>query len=245
MTVQEQTTSATGLRARLRAFFGDLRAIVVAITAAIAIVVAFIDAVAGLYNRTEPLLCSVIPQLPWCPKTSTSLSWSNEVGGPGGTEFGTTTCRADELLVGLAGRADNTFVYSVGPICAPGSFNAKHQLTFVSEATRNGEQAGSDRGTEFSLKCPIGMFVIGYQFDSAVIGTNFGPHEYLTSPLRLRCSAVSADNRASTVVAMPGAAQTNASHKSFLCDDGSGAFGIKGRAGQFVDAIRLGCRSIR
>jgi hypothetical protein len=89
------------------------------------------------------------------------------------------------------------------------------------------------------------MFTIGYLFDSSVVGTNSDPHEYLGSPLRLRCSSASAADKSPVVVAMTGPAQSNASRKPFQYPDGSAAFGIKGRAGQFVDAISLGCRSVR
>ena len=245
MTMQEPTSSTTGILGFLGVFTRNVKGVFITATAAIAIIVGFIDAVAGLANHTEPFVCTVVGSLPWCP--APTEKWSDEVGGQGGARFSALTCRDDELLVGVFGKASREpFVYSIGPICAVAKFNWRHKLTSVSDTVRNGEEIGSGQGDAFSLKCPSGMFTIGYLFDSAVVGTNFGPHEYLVSPLRLRCSSVSAtDNPSPNVVAMTGQAQSNASRKPFQCPNGSAAFGIKGRAGQFVDAISLGCRSVR
>lgn len=234
MTIQEQIT------ARLGSLATNLRATIVAITAAIAIVIGFIDAVAAFANHTVPVACMISGYIPWCPKPVES--WSDEVGGRGGAEFSALRCGENELLVGVFGKADRTFIYSIGPICAAAQFDWRRKLKSASETVRNGEEIGSDRGNSFSLKCAAGMFAVGYLFDSSVVGTNLGPNEYLVSPLRLRCSSVPATDKPPVVVAMEGTAQSNASRKPFRCPDATSAFGIKGKAGQFVDSIRLGCR---
>jgi hypothetical protein len=146
------------------------------------------------------------------------------------------------LLVGLFGKTGTPFIFTMGPICATAQFNWRHRLIAVAPTARDSEEVGSNQGNRFHLRCPANMVVIGYDFDSAVVNTNFWPHEYLVPPLQLRCAQVPISNSAPPrSVGQPDERQGNASHKPFQCPDGSAAHGIGGRAGQFIDAVSLGC----
>lgn len=177
-------------------------------------------------------------------------TWSVEVGGPGGSTFGPITCRGGQALIGLFGKAIGQnigpFIFSVGPVCAPAQFNSGYRITTLSaNALRKGDTAGSDQGDPFELMCPLGTVVIGFEMESAALRMNDGNnHEYLVAPLTLRCSSVlsSADPASIKTVTGVGKHLPIASGKAFYCPDGTAAYGINGRAGQFVDALSVGCR---
>lgn len=233
-----------GIARGLKFFTTTVQGRMVAITAGIGIIFAFVDNVVGLVTRTGSFTCMIIGSLSWCP--APAETWSDAVGGPGGATFSPITCRSDEVLVGLFGRAGGApFVFSMGPICATAKFNWRHRPISVSQSTRDGNEVGSNQGHTFHLKCPPNMVAVGYDFDSAVVNTNFGLHEYLVVPLKLRCANLPLTGSAAfTSVAQPGERQGNASHKPFQCPNNSVMHGIKGRAGQFVDAVILGCRHL-
>jgi hypothetical protein len=154
----------------------------------------------------------------------------------------------DQVLVGLYGKANiGPFIYSIAPICAAVLYNQRHQIASLSADLSKGDEVGSGQGDPFELKCPSNMLVIGSEWDSAIVNTNFGAHDYLVAPLRLRCASVlsSADASPIKTISEAGERQTSASAKPFSCPDGSAAFGIGGRAGQFIDALSLGCRAYK
>lgn len=205
-----------------------------------------IAAISTIVIHGKGLTCGHGLQFPWCDAPGISESWSVEVGGGGGNSFNPITCRPEQVLVGLYGKAGNgPFIYSIGPMCAAARFNRNRQIvSLAADVSSKGDEVGSEKGDRFELKCPANMLVIGYDLDSAVINTNFGLHEYLVPPLRFRCSGVPIAANTSLVQTVSGTQQrqANASGKPFACPDGSVAFGIKGRAGQFIDALSLGCR---
>jgi hypothetical protein len=223
-----------------------LTAKILALTGAIAAIFGLADAIQSGINKTESWTCGTKISFPWCHAPGPAETWSDEVGGPGGAVFSPITCGPDELLVGVHGKTgDGPFIFSIGPVCATFRVDWKHQITSISQARRKGDEIGSNQGDPFEFTCPSNMVAIGAELDSAVINTNFGPHEYLVVPLNLRCSSVlSSDNPTWTTVIGAGKRLTHASRKPFTCPRGSAAFGIKGRAGQFVDAASLGCRRV-
>jgi hypothetical protein len=86
--------------------------------------------------------------------------------------------------------------------------------------------------------------VVGSGFSSAIIKTNWGMGNYVVAPLVLRCaSALGAADAPTKTVTGAGEVLAFASRKPFACPEGSAAFGIKGRSGQFIDAISMGCRA--
>lgn len=148
-------------------------------------------------------------------------------------------------MVGLHGKTSPNsslpIVYFIGPVCAPAKFSRTHQTKSVdAEKLNRIDEVGSDEGVPFELMCPAETVVIGAAFMSAPVNTNAGVHTYLVTPLTLRCSQ-SLD--ASSIQKVAGAEQPlpQASQHPFTCPDGNAAFAIKGNAGQFIDALSLGC----
>jgi hypothetical protein len=224
-------------------FFKTLKGKLVTLGAVIALIAAVVDPIVAWVRGTAPLACMAVDSFPWCP--APSQVWSKEVGGPGGTDFGPLACTDSELLVGLFGKTDQgPVIFSMGPICAKAQFNWRHQPVSISQISRKGDDTGSNQGTPFELSCSANMFIVGYDLDSAEMGTNAGVHEYLVKPLKLRCLSVPvAENSPPNSVAQSDAPQGNASHKPFQCPAGSAAYAIKGKSGQFIDAVSLGCQS--
>jgi hypothetical protein len=225
---------------------------IAAIGALVGALVALVAGINALFTDTKPWVCS-IASFSWCETAGPEETWSAPVGGPGGSPFGPLTCHAGEALVGLYGRAIDhdvgPFIFSIGPICAPAHFNWRYRLTSLSaDALTKGEVAGSQRGNPFELMCPSGTAVIGAESQSAAVEINDGSghisrHDYLVAPLVLKCSNVlSADSSAIETVRAAGEPLANASQKPFYCPDGNAAFGIKGRSGDFIDAVSVGCR---
>jgi hypothetical protein len=207
----------------------------------------------ALVTDTKPWVC-LLASFSWCETQGPAETWSENVGGPGGSPFGPLTCHPEQALVGLYGRAIaqnvGPFVFSIGPVCAPAHFNWRGRLTSLSAgALTKGETAGSQRGNSFELLCPSGTVVVGATSDSASMPVNDGlgnisKHDYLVVPLSLKCSNVLSTGNDSAIRTVTGAGEPlgNASQKPFYCPDGNVAFGIKGRSGDFVDALSLGCR---
>ncbi|MFG1293520.1 hypothetical protein [Xanthobacter versatilis] len=219
----------------------------IAATATVTAIIAFSDSIVQLAQRVGNFTCSVWHPLPWCEPVERNLIWSNEAGGPGGQKFGPFTCDKGEALVGLFGRAGNgPFVISAGPICAPVSlsFSGNFVSTGIGRA-RPQDEVGGQGGSPYDLRCPANSVAIGFDFDSAIVNTNFGQHEFLVAPLKLRCSDLSKGSKANLEsVAAEGGRVSNASHRPFQCPAGSIGFAIQGRSGDFVDAIGLGCRRL-
>ena len=221
----------------------------------IAFLIAFVGGAAGLFANYKVLVsdpnsfaCAVGLPLSWCAAPPPIEKWSNEVGGSGGGLFSQITCAANQAIVGLYGKkgGDNfPIIYSVGPICATAQFDRTHALKSRSEKNVKGDQVGSDEGDAFELMCPQNMVVVGSEFASSPISTNHGVFVYLIAPLKLRCSDALRASDPSSVKSVLGDGRlgARASRQPFSCPDGSAAFGIGGKAGQFVDALSLGCRS--
>ncbi len=210
---------------------------------------AFVGALNTIFTDTKPWVCSLGLSFSWCERPEAPDTWGVEVGGPGGDPFNPITCRPGQALVGLYGKAIGKdigpFIFSIGPICAAARFNRAHQITSLSiDALSKGDEVGSNQGDPFELKCPSNTVVVGSGLNSAVINTNAGPHDYLVAPLALKCSSILSSADASLTKTIRGAGEhlAFASQMPFSCPDGSVAFGIKGRSGQFIDAISLGCR---
>jgi len=220
---------------------------IVALTGFIVALGALVGAVNTVLTGTKSWVCGIGLALPWCESPAAD-TWSLEVGGQGGDPFNPITCRPDQALVGLHGRFGEPVIFSVGPICAPARFNRTHQITSLSvEALSKGDTVGSSQGDPFELKCPSNMVVIGSELAASFIDTRGGSHYNLVGPLALRCSTALSSAYASSIKTVSGAGSRlpQASIKPFSCPDGSAAFGIKGRAGQYLDALSLGCRAYK
>ncbi len=225
---------------------------IIAATGFIVALGALVGAVNTVVTGTKSWVCGIGLPFSWCESPAPADTWSLEVGGQGGDPFNPITCRSDQALVGLYGKLGDpvTFpvIYSIAPICAPVRFNRTHQITSLSvEALSKGDAVGSSKGDPFELKCPSNMVVTGSEFSASFVNTIGGPHYNLVGPLALRCSTALSSADASSIKTVSGAGSRlpQASIKPFSCPDGSAAFGIKGRAGQYLDALSLGCRAYK
>lgn len=224
-----------------------------AITGAIIGLAALTAAINTITTDTKPWLCS-LASFSWCETPGPAETWSDYLGGHGGNPFGPLTCRPAQALVGLYGRAIDQaigpFVFAIGPICAPAHFNWRYRLTSLSSgALTKAEMAGTKPGNPFELMCPAGTVVIGVTAQSAALevkdpGGQLSRNDYLVVPLLLKCSYILKPADASAIATVTGAGEAtgNASQKPFDCPDGNVAFGIKGKSGDFIDALALGCR---
>lgn len=215
---------------------------------------ALIAAINTIATTTKPWVCSASWFSYLCETPGPPETWSDLLGGPGGNPFGPLTCRPGEALIGLygtmIGQTIGPFVFAVGPVCAPAQFSWRHRLTSLSSDARTKiEAAGTLFGNPFELTCPAGSVVIGVTARSAALGVRdpsgqLSRHDYLVVPLALKCSGIlnPADASAIQTVTSAGESPGNASRKPFDCPKGNVAFGIKGKSGDFIDAIALGCR---
>jgi hypothetical protein len=227
---------------------GNLQGRIIAWTAGIGVILGFVTAVEALYHQGRSVACATGI---WCPAPGPSEIWSDEVGGAGGKSFSPLACRDGEVLIGVSGKTgDGPWVYSIGPLCAAAQFSWRQRLSSLSPVVHRGDQIGSKNGEPFDLVCPSNMVVVGFDLDTSIVGTSFagrptGDHDYLVIPLNLRCSSVLvADTALRSTVTQTNQRQGNASQTPFQCPDGSVAYAVKGRVGQYIDAISLGCRRI-
>jgi hypothetical protein len=226
---QQQQVVLTQIEMRARRDM--LRALVVAV---FAILLAVIALVAILYSEESKSKRTL---------TSPTETWSVEVGGSGGSLFGPLACQPDEAMVGLFGKAfaQDFRVFSIGPICAkvrivPGS----HSQQLSIGAPRKGDEAGASNGNPFELNCPANMVVTGSELQS--VGFDNGS-TYLIDHLTLKCSKEIQNAASVEAVVKPEAAPISfATRQPFSCPEGTIAIGIRGRAGQWIDALSIGCR---
>jgi hypothetical protein len=184
-------------------------------------------------------------------------TWTQEVGGPGGSPFGPLSCRSGEALVGLFGKDKDTrsgsgpYIFSIGPICAPARLRWISKSISLGPKSR-GDEVGSDYGVPFELTCPDNMVVVGSELESSSITVTdpLGKTLVITSlidHLTLRCSGVLRIDNPSSVktVSTPGTPIPSFKTRTPLqCPDGSAAIGIRGRTGQWIDQLGIGCRRL-
>jgi hypothetical protein len=172
--------------------------------------------------------------------------WSGKVGGDGGNDFGPISCRSGEALIGLYGKDGKDVVYSIGPICAAARFGGQAgQIQVLSTGLhRKGDQVGSRQGEQpFELACPSNMIVIGSELESATFAVANSTATYLTNNFSLRCSSGLSPENVSPVSKI-GTQLPFASRRPYSCPDGSAAIAIKGRAGDWIDALMIGCQKV-
>jgi hypothetical protein len=201
---------------------------------ALAIVVGIVFVVA----RSE-LNCLLFGQ---CIVQIVKEQWSQDVGGPGGNAFDPVTCARDEVLVGLHGKQGvNTDyrIFSIGPICATARFIHSTQIqAILTGSARRVPSVGSDQGQPFEVLCPPPAFVIGSDLQSSGFSDRGA---YLVRPLTLKCAG--RDTTPSNAVSVPDIQLSIASRHPFLCPANSLAAAIRGRAGEWIDALGIGCRA--
>lgn len=107
------------------------------------------------------------------PLTASGYQQTTAAGGVGGETF-VRTCESDEVLVGIAGRADKSIV-AIQPICAQVDEHGR----WMASITR-GPEVGGTGGAEFSARCNNDEVVRAV---SGAAGTAINSIAVLCSPL--------------------------------------------------------------
>lgn len=148
-------------------------------------------------------------------------------GGTGGNPF-YHRCSPDEVMVGVVGKA-SAFVDSIGPLCV--------QVDPLGRWTSNADPEGSAGGTggsQFSIRCPENQAVSGIQ----------GRASALIDRLQIRCGPLTAGPRlasSGTILGSHAGGTGGTVFGPFDCVDNKPSRGLIGRAGIYVDQLRLAC----
>ena len=200
----------------------------------------FVLAIIGFHLGTRPQRFT---------QPASTLSWGPIMGGPGGGPF-EISCEDDEILIGLSGRTNQQSdfrIFNIGPLCSKVRFEkaawSSHITVRLLGEPTEGDHNGSQMGDPFTVRCPANEAVIGAVLSSVPSTTG----EYLGNHLTIRCSKnVSGSEQGSIEsISIPGQSINFATERSFECPKGQVASAIKGRAGQWIDALGIGCRNAR
>lgn len=162
------------------------------------------------------------------PQNSDAAEYQTaSAGGGSGSSFA-LRCANDQVLVGIGGKA-SALVDRVQPLCA--------QVDPLGRWVGNdvgGSVAGGGGGTAFTLRCPRDHAVSGIQ----------GKAGSLIDQLRIKCGSLTAGPKLASVgsvlAGQAGSSGGNA-FGPFDCVDNKPGRGLIGRAGNFVDQLRLAC----
>ena len=147
-------------------------------------------------------------------------------GGGGGNPF-TLRCPDDAVLVGVEGHASSV-VDQVRPTCR--QIDPSGRLI----DGRSSGSAGGGGGTAFTLKCPDNHAVSGID----------GRASLYVDQLRIKCGPLTAGPRlaaSGSVLAGHAGGGGGTAFGPFDCVDDKPGRGLIGRAGTYVDQIRLAC----
>jgi len=148
-------------------------------------------------------------------------------GGGGGNSFALRRAN-DQVLVGIGGKA-SAVVDRVQPLCA----QVDRLGRWVGYEV-GGSIAGGSGGTAFTLRCPRDHAVSGIQ----------GKAGSLIDQLRIKCGSLTARPKLASIGSvLAGQAGGTGGNPfgPFDCVDNKPGRGLIGRAGSFVDQLRLAC----
>ncbi len=147
-------------------------------------------------------------------------------GGTGGRDF-SQSCRADEVLVGISGRA-GWYIDRVAAVCQ--RVGADGKLT-GSRRTTGG--AGGNGGQTFTRTCPQGQ----------VVSSIRGRAASLVDRVQIACRPLNTEGRTSGSTRWLSAAGGNGGRDfgPLTCAGNRPAKAVQGRYGSSIDQIRLAC----
>ncbi len=167
------------------------------------------------------------------PQVSDAAEYLTAAAGSGGGNSFALRCASDQVLVGIGGKA-SSLVDSVQPLCAQVDPLGRWVGSSYLDSIVAGSIAGGGGGTAFKLTCPRDQAVSGIQ----------GKAGSLIDQLRIKCGPLTAGPRlasiGSVLAGQAGSSGGNA-FGPFDCVDGKPGRGLLGRAGTFVDQLRLAC----
>lgn len=179
-------------------------------------------------NLTWLLALTCALALSGLPQVSDAAEYLTAVaGGSGGTAF-TLRCASDEILTGVRGRA-SSLVDRIEPRCVQVDPLGRTVGLPVDRGF-----AGGNGGTSFSLGCPEYHAVSGIQ----------GKAGSVIDQLRIKCGPLASGPKLASIGSVD-AGQAGGSGGNafgpFDCVDNKPGRGLIGRAGNFVDQLRLAC----
>ena len=167
------------------------------------------------------------------PQVSDAAEYQTAAAGGGGGNSFALRCANDQVLVGIRGKA-SALVDSVQPLCAQVDPLGRWIGSSYIGSIVAGSIAGGGGGTAFNLSCPKNHAVSGIQ----------GKAGSLIDQLRIKCGPLTAGPKlasiGSVVAGQAGSSGGNA-FGPFDCVDNKPGRGLIGRAGSFVDQLRLAC----
>jgi len=167
------------------------------------------------------------------PQVSDAAEYLTAAAGSGGGNSFALRCANDQVLVGIGGKA-STLVDRVQPLCAQVDPLGRWVGSSYVGSIVAGSTAGGGGGTAFTLTCPKNHAVSGIQ----------GKAGSVIDQLRIKCGSLTAGPKlasiGSVLAGQAGSSGGNA-FGPFDCVDSKPGRGLIGRAGSFVDQLRLAC----
>ncbi|TAK55032.1 MAG: hypothetical protein EPO25_05115 [Gammaproteobacteria bacterium] len=172
----------------------------------------------------------VVVSLLAVPAPTLAVDYTSTAGGGGGTSY-SVGCGANQALVGVKGYA-GSYIDGLQGICAQISYDGSWLGTAVETSF-----AGKSTGRSFSLVCPAGH---------AVSGVKGRAGSYIDQ-LKVRCGRLGPNGRLSSYGDYLGgtAGSTGGSaFGPFDCSSSQPAQLIRGKAGNWIDSLGLGCATV-
>jgi len=181
----------------------------------------------GLALPWNSLQAAIIPDPPGLMSTR---YYTSPVGGSGGTPFlANCDSGSGEMLVGIEGKS-SAVVDRIGPLCVQVDGTGR----WLGEPATTYPLYGGSGGSPFRLQCPANTAVSGIK----------GRAGNLVDQLRIYCGPMGANGSLQSVGSLlPGQAGGGGGNAfgPHYCIENKPGIGITGRAGVFVDGIRLAC----
>jgi hypothetical protein len=172
------------------------------------------------------LLLVALPLLPLPEPIAAQAEFlTPAAGGQGGSDF-SLSCNANEVMVGVTGRA-GWVVDRLAALCQAVDSNGA-----PAGATRQTAAAGGTGGNAFTLRCPAGQAVAGIQ----------GRAGQMVDRIQVSCRRVTGGTTTGAVTWIAAAGGNGGSaFGAHPCTGDRPAKSLVGRAGSAIDRIRLGC----
>lgn len=183
-------------------------------------------------NLTWLLALTCALALSGLPQASAAAEYQTAAAGGGGGNPFALRCANDQVLVGIGGKA-SALVDRVQPLCAQVDPLGRWSY-LLSGSIVAGSIAGGGGGTAFTLTCPRDHAVSGIQ----------GKAGSLIDQLRIKCGPLTAGPKLASIGSvLSGQAGSSGGNAfgPFDCVDNKPGRGLIGRAGNFVDQLRLAC----
>ncbi|USH01445.1 DUF1929 domain-containing protein [Grimontia kaedaensis] len=167
-------------------------------------------------------------------KSNSAQGYNTELFGGAGGSAASSQCAADEVLVGISGRAGDILDY-ISAQCV----NVDDNGNWLSQPRTVSGGIGGTGGNAFALTCPVGSGVASV---SAAMGT--GVYNSVLGYLDVQCKALTGQNTtgAGSAVSTSSIGENSGSLNTLACSNGDVSTGLFGQGGWYVDSIGLTCR---